>query len=53
MFDRFLNAPILTTLRSLTINMKHDHNTPQKMFSIKENRSAVPCGFGHIYRKNS
>ena len=35
MVHRFLNAPILNTLRSASIHMKHDHNTAQKKFSIK------------------
>ena len=40
MFYRFLNVPILTTLRSTSIHMKHDHNAaqkrsfPMKIFSI-------------------
>ena len=40
MFYRFLNVPILTTLRSASIHMKHDHNAaqkrsfPMKIFSI-------------------
>ena len=57
--DRFLNSPILTTLRSTTIHVKHEHNTAQKRsFPLKISliyviKSAVSCGIGHIYGRNS
>ena len=39
MFDRFLNAPILTTLVTISIPMKHDHYTAKKCFQLR-----ISCG---------
>ena len=43
MFDRSLNAPILSTLRSTTIHVKHNHNTAQKRsFPLKISKYMRP-----------